>query len=381
MDLQFLDEIDEIFHFYENQDKLAGEDFNLFTLLNRETDEVQTHSSIIIELLNPRGKHCLGDGPLNEFVKLIADLELDSNSVNCFKELPIGKIDANEKEGGRIDIYLKDSYGKSILIENKIYASEQKDQLTRYYNFDPKGTIVYLTLEGEQSKDANIDFEYKILSYREDIIEWINKCAQMAYNKPKVRESLNQYIHLIKKLTNQTENREMSDKIKDIIKNNFIASTEIFRNYDLVYNELYKTLLEELKEDLDNSDITCKSKIIEYKGENSIKLTLVPYTFSINIRIKNKSIIAINIFKVNNISKNQEKSLIAVGFNCRVSKVANTTKTSTEVLENVESYVNIPHAWKTLTDFNVSNLSSKEERKELKATFIGLIEDTIARVK
>ena len=35
----------------------SGENFNVFTLLGREDDEVHTHSPILADLLNPKGTH------------------------------------------------------------------------------------------------------------------------------------------------------------------------------------------------------------------------------------------------------------------------------------------------------------------------------------
>ena len=55
----------------DKHDTLAaatGENFNLFAILGRETDEVRTHSAILAELLDPSGSHGQGAVFLRQFV-------------------------------------------------------------------------------------------------------------------------------------------------------------------------------------------------------------------------------------------------------------------------------------------------------------------------
>lgn len=109
-------------------------------------------------------------------------------------------------------------------------------------------------------------------------MEWLENCAPLAYNKPMVREILNQYIYLIKKLTNQTTSEEMSDEIIKIINKNFKASEEIFKNFEkaLMYKQI--EFLEKIKRKL-NSNIENNSSIIQNviveNIENSNRLKLV----------------------------------------------------------------------------------------------------------
>ena len=60
-----------------------------------------------------------------------------------------------ETTGGRIDIILEDGE-HAIIIENKIYATDQHHQLLRYNNYGkqrfPKGfKLIYLTLDGHEA--------------------------------------------------------------------------------------------------------------------------------------------------------------------------------------------------------------------------------------
>lgn len=54
---------------YEIVKKSSNEDFNIFSILRMETDEVNTHSRFIAELLNPKGIHFQGEVFLELFIK------------------------------------------------------------------------------------------------------------------------------------------------------------------------------------------------------------------------------------------------------------------------------------------------------------------------
>jgi len=46
---------------YNKIAKETGENFNIFTVMGMQSNEVKTHSAIIGELLNPKGSHGLGE--------------------------------------------------------------------------------------------------------------------------------------------------------------------------------------------------------------------------------------------------------------------------------------------------------------------------------
>ena len=68
---QLLAQINSTIKVYEKHAELSGEKFNVFSIMGMESDEVRTHSSIIGELLNPKGSHSLGSKPLELFIKHI----------------------------------------------------------------------------------------------------------------------------------------------------------------------------------------------------------------------------------------------------------------------------------------------------------------------
>ena len=196
-----------------------GDCFNVFNTLGLRSNEVRLHSAFLAELLNPDGNHGLKDAMLKEFLAAIG-LKRDyiSNCNTNIVERYIGE--RTETTGGRIDIILEDGE-YAIIIENKIYAIDQYHQLLRYNNYGkqrfPKGfKLIYLTLDGhEASKDSlgDNEIDYHCISYKGHILNWLSKCVMLAYDKPLVRETISQYITLIKQITGQDMNKDSSDKI------------------------------------------------------------------------------------------------------------------------------------------------------------------------
>ncbi len=231
MNIQFLmRKISSICDKYQLLEEQSGDNFNIFNVINLTTDEVRVHSAFLAELLNPRGSHGQKSQFLDIFLREFSIENFDSASASVKVEQHIGRI--NEIEGGRIDIDIWDNNGFHIIIENKIYASDQENQLIRYYNYGMKckeHRLFYLTLngdmpdeevscnytDGEDKIKLEVEQNYRLLSYRKDIIKWLELCREKAVSKPLLREAISHYINLIKLLTNQSTNQYMNKEIKD----------------------------------------------------------------------------------------------------------------------------------------------------------------------
>lgn len=252
--LPLLNQVGSILKSYDKIAKSTGENFNIFTVMGMESNEVKTHSSIIGELLNPKGSHGLKEIPLNIFLQQVIKPLLEENNNELFTkhfdfdfentksyiEDFAGKINEDKTEGGRIDIVIKDNK-KAFLIENKIYADEQTNQLIRYKKFYPNAPIIFLTLFGSDAKtatDLEINKDYFIISYEEHVLKWLEECLKEAVKYPMLREVIRQYINLVKKLTHQTINQELKKEIMELIKNNFLEAAEIAKNYDAAKNDV-----------------------------------------------------------------------------------------------------------------------------------------------
>jgi hypothetical protein len=249
---------------YDEFAKLTGENFNIFSVMRMESNEVKTHSAFIGELLNPKGSHGLEETPLELFIELLKN-KFDSKKIEeddsikkeskfiletktslAIVEKYIGNRNEDCTEGGRIDIIVQDNKGKALIIENKIYAIEQTNQLTRYNNHLKDAPILFLTLEGTPPNSAGGLVEgkhYFNISYKEDIVEWLEKCLKEAVEFPMLREVIKQYIYLIKKLTKQTTNNKMSEEIKQLIAEHFKEAGILVGNYNQLINDLKQKLI------------------------------------------------------------------------------------------------------------------------------------------
>ncbi len=250
-----LNSISSILKKYENHAALTGENFNIFRLLNVQYDEVRTHSAILSDLLNPKGSHGQGSIFLEKFVTQFDITDFDFKTAKCEKEKSLGA--KTLETGGRIDIYIEDAKKNKILIENKIYAPEQENQVLRYTKVE-NAHVFYLTLEGDEpsnysKRDLKNTEDFQSISYRDDIIKWLELCKKEAVNHPILRETITQYINLIKILTNQSTVLFMSEEIaKTILKTDdtLAAYFASYKQMEVVLNkilETFKNQLEELK--------------------------------------------------------------------------------------------------------------------------------------
>ncbi|PWA09803.1 PDDEXK-like family protein [Flavobacterium laiguense] len=276
---------------YDDIAEITGEKFNIFSLLNLTSNEVRTHSAFIGELLNIKGSHGLKDIPLRLFIQMLENkfihienrdeesekmidserFKIDTNAAKTTIEKHIGKLNDEKTEGGRIDIIVEDSGKKALIIENKIYAGEQENQLIRYYNYDKKSPILFLTLRGSEPKSAKRlvkNEDYFNISYKEDITKWLGDCIKEATDKPMLREVLKQYVYLIKKLTGQTINKVMSSEIQDTIFKNFSAAEQIVKDFEnaknKIRNNVRESVIRKLKSKLGLTfDINIHNKVQE----------------------------------------------------------------------------------------------------------------------
>tara|TARA_R110002072_G_scaffold108026_2_gene234631 strand:+ start:23929 stop:25131 length:1203 start_codon:yes stop_codon:yes gene_type:complete len=249
---------------------LKGETFNIFSILKMEYRENETHSAFLGELLNPKGSHRLGSIFLKCFLlqlDILEHIELATAKVELEKH--IAKRNDQNVIGGRVDIFIKDDLGRTICIENKIHAADQNAQIARYCNYNSANNkVFYLTLEGEEPSKKScgkkiLDQDFFTISYKVEILEWLEQCQKEATQFPVLRETINQYAILIKKLTNQLSDHTMQQEVKDIIIANYKAARVIGSNIgkiELEYTELFVSeVVDLLKKELPESFTVKKS--------------------------------------------------------------------------------------------------------------------------
>lgn len=226
----FLQELNIIRKKYEEKE-LQKEQFNVFTVLRDESDEVKLHSRFISSLLSYKQKNEYHY--LNAFLQEIDSVfEYDNFSLEVYPSYD------SKNEYKDIDILLIDRTTRfAIIIENKIFARdsnhEKEGQLEKYYRtiIEENGIkeehveVYYLTLDGHDPSESSIatskrypKLKEKVccISYVGEIKNWLTKCVKDVYNEPFQRETILQYLKLIKNMTNDVDIEERLE-IKHLI--------------------------------------------------------------------------------------------------------------------------------------------------------------------
>ena len=210
-------------------------DYNLFTTLLKKTDEVRLHSRFIASLLDPKGLHYQDSLFLEVFLALYkpANFNFNTNNASVFREYE------------NIDLYLTDG-DNHIIIENKIYADDQNDQVERYVktirgseteevieNEELNMWVIYLSIDrdspsqyslGNYQLSTNLDeldngshkafysnLHYDINSPNR-IVDWLRRCLAEVENLQDLSFSIKQYIEVVEKLTGKYRSKVMTLK-------------------------------------------------------------------------------------------------------------------------------------------------------------------------
>jgi hypothetical protein len=253
-----------------------GSRFNVFYILNLETSEVRLHSAFIAELLDPGGTHSFKAEFLKLFIKDLKEqnfgnhkslTSFDISSCRVEVEKWIGFTSDDRTSGGRIDIVISDNYKNRIIIENKITAGDQPKQLLRYHNFDPNSLLLYLTLGGDEPNNDStggtlmVNKDFFLISYEEFILQWLMKCHTIASGKPKVKETISQYMNIIKDYTSQSPIHIMKEKITKLIasdKDFYNSVEDIYAAYQALNQSINNKFWERLK-----GKITLEEKLMD----------------------------------------------------------------------------------------------------------------------
>lgn len=254
--------------------------YNIFSILKQEEKEEGCHSRIIFNLINDCESNKLEKRFLKLFFKEVLDEEFDEKKKYFVeREKNLGKY-------GRADLFIEDSDGKAYLIEMKINAGDQPKQLSRYNQYLKKNykddyQIYYLTLNGyhpsSYSLKGRAEVEYIIISFVDNIYNWIEKCIEeIGENNKILKINLEQYLETLTKITNRIGEAQKMDFIKMMKEgNNFRIAQEIVNNFEEIKQGIKEEFILELREriikKLNIEDIAKKKNLYEYI--NIIKFT------------------------------------------------------------------------------------------------------------
>lgn len=225
---QFMLNIDEL-----NRLSKYKNEVNFFEITGMVYKEIK-HSNFLAWLLNANANHGLGDKFIRKFMQNVIKQNKDN------KDLPLDIITISfldfssfiiRREWKNIDIFLvSDKEKVTITIENKIFASERKNQTLDYRNkiepiySDYKNFYIYLTREGVEAQDSDYWCCADYYMIKEIIEEILNETPSLT---PEVKLLLNNYISMLRR-------NILMDK--DIEK----VCTDIYKKYQGALDLIYK---------------------------------------------------------------------------------------------------------------------------------------------
>ncbi|MFT6910540.1 MAG: hypothetical protein ACJAS1_007272 [Oleiphilaceae bacterium] len=208
-------------------------DYSLINSLLKVDDEVRLHSRFLYSMINPESKHYQGTLFLKLFLESVQYpdwLDVDKSSVSIET-----KLDDLEGMTGFIDIYVTDGT-RHIVIENKINAKDQNNQLARYvdlvknaYNAEPENLLFIYLSKGRAKPDDNSFGNYQLssddtqvvddkknavarylsISFNKEIRCWVNRCLEETINLTNLNSAFKEYKHIIDKLTKRYKSNVM----------------------------------------------------------------------------------------------------------------------------------------------------------------------------
>lgn len=208
----------------ERERKKRSNDYNPLLVIRKMSDEVGLHSRFLHSFLDTSGLHYQEDLFLKPFLKCLCLKDFFENT----KSVRV------QREYNNIDLYLSDG-SNHLIIENKIYAGDGKEQLSRYIQvIKDEGVeyeniaVVYLNLKGKEEEGLKyslgeeweiVDKEenqktlqrakekgesiyyFKNATYEKEIMEWIKKCQKECKNISNLYMSFEFYKECVKILT------------------------------------------------------------------------------------------------------------------------------------------------------------------------------------
>ncbi len=284
------------FREYQSAQKQRGiNDANVFTTLLSAHDEVRLHSRFLAFLLDPNGKHYQDDLFLKAFLEHIKLSDFILNTEIC----------TVHREYCGIDIYITDRT-HHIIIENKIWASDQEKQIQRYIETIKTENktvapdtiaVVYLSPYGRQPSDyslgdyristcgkylhhQNEKYTYRQINYHADIIQWLESIHAEVKNITNLSVMMTQYRETVQQITGQYKGNLMTlleymqqNSDKNTIKN-MCEISKAYEEYTTDILNHFKKAVESIKQENNNPALkffeSTHTKILDFLPTDSI---------------------------------------------------------------------------------------------------------------
>jgi len=241
---------------FKRENKKEAFGFNFFDFFKMGENKV---SSLLAFLLNPNGSHGQEDTFLKSFFEA---LEIDYPKEK-FVKITCEKVITNNR---RIDILIQfDRY--ALAIENKIWASDQNNQLLDYNayldkRYKGKYHLLYLNPYGSNPNVISMETSVRsqminekklfIRGYTEMIIPLLNRW-ELDCEAPRVVVFIAELKSHFKQNFIGTKSNPMTQELKQLIYNNKVETQELVSAYQAILEEILKKH-EECSELLNNQN-------------------------------------------------------------------------------------------------------------------------------
>lgn len=210
--------------------------FNLLSALHIEHYETQTHSQIILFLLN--STHCQDEQ--NTFLHLFLQT-LKVPQIFLDEQWNVYREKAFNGGSSRIDFVIE-SQSFLVIIEMKIGAGDGDSQLARYASFGrrkrKKYCIYYLTLDGhepeEQSAKGVDEDKLECISFEKEIVSWLQNCMNTVKKGGYKYSFLKQYLGTVKHIVG------IDDEVVSVA--DLLDSSEMARAAQIVADSFYEKM-------------------------------------------------------------------------------------------------------------------------------------------
>ena len=276
---------------------------NIAEIMNRHHLENQ-HSNILAFLIDPKEKHNHKEYG-NSFLEVLKKKGLKIHDGGV---VSIQREDSTD-ELRRIDLLIKTD-SDFIIIENKIGADDQKNQIADYLSYFENfiGSkenifIVHLTPFGKEPSEKSISkerlhelketYRYVSLSYSKDILDWLST-LKTKNEEDVLKAGITQYIDVVKAVSNQRKetfdmNQEISKELlkeygnltREQLREKLIAVQEFQNNINLVlFINFFEDAYKEAKGKL---VLFCNNKF-DYKSIDEWKNDVVKFQERFGVR-------------------------------------------------------------------------------------------------
>lgn len=174
---------------------------NILNIIEMDTKEASAHAKILEFLLDCKWETNEKETFFSSFLEKV--LGFSKTKIKEFLKEKFSISREHTIKDGRIDFVIE-SESLCIAIEMKIYASDGDRQIERYENYcKSRGKdykIFYLTLDGHEPSETNINSKVECISFEDNILTWLEESLNYLKKEKYKYSFILQYIGAIKNL-------------------------------------------------------------------------------------------------------------------------------------------------------------------------------------